>query len=143
VQFIYRLFACVLGIFGAAAALGINTFYSVSTRFQSVIGAHPDPSHGWLGLGCAILAFIGALFLLFRESIPLGVVLLLIAGIGFFFVVGWWALLASPAMFIAAFYAAYYYFDQKQRAASQQAASQGQQPMPERPPPETGTPAVG
>ena len=142
-QFVYRLLTCVLGIFGAAAALGINTFYSASIRFQSVIGAHPDASHGWLGLGCAILAFIGALLLLFRGAIPVGVVMLLIAGIGFFFVVNYWALLASPAMFMAAFFAAYYYIDYRQRAAQGQAAGGGRQPMPERPPPEGGTPAVG
>jgi hypothetical protein len=142
-QFVYRLLTCVLGIFGAAAVLGINTFYSVSRLFQSVVGMHPDASHGWLGLGCAILGFIGACFLLFRASIPLGALLLVIAGIGFFFVVNWWALLASPQMLLAAFFAAYYYLDLRQRAAQGQAAGQGRQPMPERPPPEAGTPAAG
>lgn len=142
-QFVYRLFVCVLGIFGAAAALGINLFYSISTRFQNLVGLQPDAPHGWLGLGCAILGLIGACFLLFRASIPLGALMLVVAGISFFFVVNWWALLASPQMLLAAFFAAYYYIDHRQRAAKEQAASQDRQPTPERPPPEAGTPAVG
>jgi hypothetical protein len=142
-QIVYRLLVFVLGVFGAAAALGINLFYSASTRFQSVVGLHPDASHGWLGLGCAILAFIGACLLLFRGTIPVGAVMLVVAGIGFFFVVGWWALLASPAMFIAAFFAAYYYAQEGRMRALEQAARQGRMPLPERPPPEGGTPAVG
>lgn len=142
-QIVYRLIVFVLGIIGAAAALGINLFYSASTRFQSVVGFHPDASHGWLGLGCAILAFIGAFLLLFRVSRPAGAILLVIAGIGFFFVVNWWAWLASPQMFIAAFFAVYYYLSVNRERALQQQVNQGQMQTPERPPPETGTPAVG
>ncbi|HLW02537.1 MAG TPA: hypothetical protein VKT82_28045 [Ktedonobacterales bacterium] len=142
-QIVYRLIVFVLGIIGAAAALGINLFYSASTRFQGVVGLHPDASHGWLGLGCAILGFIGAFLLLFRVSIPAGAVLLVIAGIGFFFVVNWWALLASPQMLIAAFFALYYYFSIQRERALRQQISQGRMQTPERPPPEPGAPAVG
>ena len=141
-QIVYRLLVFVLGIVGAAAALAINIVYSTSTRFQSLAGLHPDASHGWLGLGCAILAFIGACLLLLRFTIPVGVVLLIIAAIGFFFVVGWWALLASPQMLIAAFFGAYYYADVRHDQALRAAAERGRQPMPERPPPEGGLPAA-
>ncbi len=139
IDFIYRFFTFLLGILGAAAALGINIFYSASTRFQSVVGAHPDPSHGWLGLGCAILAFIASFLLLFRVSIPAGALLLIIAGIGFFFVVNWWAWLASPAMFLAAFFGLYQYLVHRRAEAAQQGRPAGQ----EYPPPEGRTPAVG
>jgi hypothetical protein len=142
-QVIYRLITWLLGVIGAAAALAINIIYSSSTRFQSLVGMHPDASHGWLGLGCAILAFIGACLLLFRLTIPGGVVLLLIAGIGFFFVVGAWALLASPQMFIAAFLGMYHYMETKRAQELRQAAQRGRVQMPERPPAEGGTPAVG
>jgi hypothetical protein len=142
-QIIYRLIMWLLGVVGAAAALAINIIYSTSTRFQSLVGMHPDASHGWLGLGCAILAFIGACLLLFKFSIPAGVVLLVIAGIGFFFVVGAWALLASPQMLIAAFFGAYYYVDAKHDEALRQAAQQGRLQQPERPPSEGGIPAAG
>jgi hypothetical protein len=104
---------------------------------------HPDASHGWVGLGCVILAFIGACLLLFRGSIPVGVVMLLVAAIGFFFVVHWWALLASPQMLLAAFFGSYYYMGVKREHALQQAANQARLQMPERPPPEGGTPAMG
>lgn len=60
-----------------------------------------------------------------------------------FFVVNWWAWLASPQMFIAAFFAVYYYLTVKREHALQQQINQGRMQMPERPPPETGTPAVG
>lgn len=142
-QIIYRIIMWLLGVIGAAAALAINIIYSTSTRFQSVVGMHPDTSHGWLGLGCAILAFIGACLLLFRFSIPAGVVLLVIAGIGFFFVVGAWALLASPQMFVAAFFGIYYYLAEKRERELRQAAQQGRLPTPERPPTEGGIPAAG
>ncbi|HEY7349451.1 MAG TPA: hypothetical protein VH599_14140 [Ktedonobacterales bacterium] len=142
-QLVYRLIVWALGVIGAAAALGINTFYSISTRFQDLVGLHPDASHGWLGLGCAILGFMGACFVLFRVSLPLGAILLIIAGIGFFFVVNWWALLASPQMLLAAFFAIYYYLDTRHDLALERAAQQArEQPRPERPPPESGTAAV-
>lgn len=139
IDFIYRFFTFLLGILGAAAALGINIFYSVSTRFQNVVGTQPDPPHGWLGLGCAILAFMGAVLLLFRMSIPAGALMLIIAGIGFFFVVNWWAWLASPAMFLAAFFGLYQYLVHRRAEAAQQ----GKVPRQEYPPPEGRTPAVG
>jgi hypothetical protein len=142
-QIVYRLIVCVLGIIGAAAALWINIFYSASTRFQNVVGMHPDASHGWLGLGCVILGFIGAFLLLFRVLIPGGALLLVIAGVGFIFVVHWWALLASPQMLLAAFFAVYYYLSVNRERALEQQVNQGRLQMPERPPPETGTPAVG
>ncbi len=140
-QIVYRLLVFLLGIVGAAAALGINTFYSISRRFQDVVGLHPDPSHGWLGLGCAILAFIGACFVLFRALIPFGALLLIIAGIGFFFVVNWWAWLASPQMFIAAFFALYYWWQERRTHALETGLHRERRR--ERPPPETGAPAVG
>lgn len=139
IDFVYRFFTFLLGILGAAAALGINIFYSASTRFQSVVGAHPDASHGWLGLGCAILAFIASFLLLFRVSIPAGALLLIIAGIGFFFVVNWWAWLASPAMFLAAFFGLYQYMVHRRA----EAVPQGRPAQQEYPPPEGRTPAVG
>lgn len=142
-QFVYRFFAFLLGMAGAAAALGINVFYSTSTRFQSLVGFHPDASHGWLGLGCVVLAFIGACLLLFRLTIPAGALLLVIAGIAFFFVVNWWAWLASPQMFMAAFFAAYYYVGLQREQALRQAAQQGRPTGQEYPPPEGRTPAVG
>ncbi len=142
-QLIYRLIMWLLGVIGAAAALAINIIYSTSTRFQSLVGMHPDASHGWLGLGCAILGFIGACLLLFRASIPLGVILLVIAAIGFFFVVGAWALLASPQMLVAAFFGLYHYLEGKRTQALQQAAQQGRLQRPERPPTEGGLPATG
>lgn len=142
-QIIYRLFVFLLGIAGAAAALGINVFYSSSTRFQSLVGFHPDASHGWLGLGCVVLAFIGACLLLFRLTIPAGVLLLLIAGIGFFFVVNWWAWLASPQMFMAAFFAAYYYLGVRREQALRQEMRGAGMSRQEYPPQQGGTPAVG
>lgn len=140
---LYRLVVFVLGIAGAAAALGINVFYSASIRFQNLIGHHQDAPHGWLGLGCVVLGFMGACLVLSRVTIPAGVILLLIAGIGFFFVVNWWALLASPQMLIAAFFALYYYFSIQRERALRQQISQGRMQTPERPPPEPGAPAVG
>lgn len=141
-QIVYRFFVFALGIVGAAAALGINVFYSVSTRFQSVVGLRPDASHGWLGLGCVILAFIGACLLLLRITIPAGIVLLIIAGIGFFFVVNWWAALASPQMFLAAFFALYYYLNIN-RIRSLEAALRSRERQTELPPQEGGAAALG
>ncbi len=132
-QIVYRIFVFILGVAGSAAALGINVFYSLSIRFQDLVGFHPDASHGWLGLGLAILGFIGACLVLFRVTIPLGAALLLIAGIGFFFVVNWWAFLASPQMLLAAFFAAYYYLDLRHDQALEQAARHARAPLPEHP----------
>jgi len=142
-QIVYRLIVFLLGVSGAAAALGINLFYSASTRFQDVVGFHPDASHGWLGLGCAILGFIGACLILFKRTIPFGGVLLLIAGIGFFFVVNWWGLLASPQMLLAAFFAFYYYYDLRHDRALERAASQARGGRTERPPREGGAATAG
>lgn len=141
-QFVYRFFVFLLGIVGAAAALGINVFFSVSTRFQSLVGFHPDASHGWLGLGCVVLAFIGACLLLLRITIPAGALLLIIAGIGFFFVVNWWAALASPQMFLAAFFAIYYYVNERQMRSLEAALRSRERPT-ERPPQEGGAAATG
>lgn len=137
---LYRLVVFVLGIAGAAAALGINLFYSASIRFQNLIGHHQDAPHGWLGLGCVVLGFMGACLVLSRLTIPAGVILLLIAGIGFFFVVNWWALLASPQMLLAAFFAAYYYLEFKHEKQEIKGAGMERQ---EYPPQQGGTPAVG
>lgn len=139
-QIIYRLFVFLLGIAGAAAALGINVFYSASIRFQNLVGLHQDAPHGWLGLGCVVLGFAGACLVLSRLTMPAGVILLLVAGIGFFFVVNWWALLASPQMLLAAFFAAYYYLEFKHEKQEVRGAEMSRQ---EYPPPEGRTPAVG
>ncbi|HEX6779229.1 MAG TPA: hypothetical protein VF099_13555 [Ktedonobacterales bacterium] len=136
---LYRLVVFVLGIAGAAAALGINVFYSASIRFQNLVGLHEDAPHGWLGLGCVVLGFAGACLVLSRLTMPAGVILLLIAGIGFFFVVNWWALLASPQMLLAAFFAAYYYLEFKHEQEVRGAEMSRQ----EYPPQQGGTPAVG
>lgn len=140
---LYRLVVFVLGIAGAAAALGINVFYSASIRFQNLIGHHQDAPHGWLGLGCVVLGFMGACLVLSRVTIPAGVILLLIAGIGFFFVVNWWALLASPQMILAAFFAAYYYLEFRHEQALKQEVRGARMERQEYPPPEGRTPAVG
>lgn len=142
-EIVYRLIVFLLGLCGAAAALGINVFYSISTLFQSLVGFHPDASHGWLGLGCVVLAFMGACLVLVKSSIPVGAILLLIAGIAFFFVVNWWAWLASPQMFLAAFFAAYYYIGSRREQALKQAAREPSPTSQEYPPQEGGTPAVG
>jgi hypothetical protein len=142
-QILYRIIVFVLGIAGAAAALGINVFYSASTRFQNLIGHHQDAPHGWLGLGCVVLGFMGACLILSRLTIPAGVILLLIAGIGFFFVVNWWALLASPQMLLAAFFAAYYYVGFRHEQTLKQEARGDRMARQDYPPQQGGTPAVG
>ncbi|HEY7123935.1 MAG TPA: hypothetical protein VH540_08275 [Ktedonobacterales bacterium] len=141
-QFIYRLFVFLLGVIGAAAALGINVFYSSSTRFQNLVGTHPDASHGWLGLGLIVVAFLGALLSLFKGATHAGGILLIIAGIAFFFIVNWWALLASPQLILAGFFALFYYF-YFQRVRSQARGAPPAARRPEYPPQEGGTPAVG
>ncbi len=142
-QIVYRIIVFILGVNGAGAALGINLFYAASKRFQDLIGLHPDPAHGWLGLSCAILAFIGAILVLFTKTNLAGGIMLLIAGIVFFFVVNWWALLASPQILLAAFFAFYYYYDRKHTRALEQAVSAARISAQEHPPQEGGAAAAG
>jgi hypothetical protein len=143
VQLIYRLFVFLLGVMGAAAALGINVFYSSSTRFQNLVGLHPDASHGWIGLLVIVLAFLGAVLALFKGAIHVGGMLLLIAGIAFFFIVNWWALLASPQLILAGFFALYYYYDLRHVQALQEGTPHPEARGPGYPPQQGGTPAVG
>lgn len=140
-QLIYRLFVFVLGVMGAAAALGINVFYSASKRFQNLVGAHPDASHGWLGVGLIVLAFLGAILALFNGTIHVGGILMIIAGIAFIFIVNWWSLLASPQLILAGFFAFFYYYYMRRGRVPKEGAPPARPP--EYPPPECGTPAVG
>jgi hypothetical protein len=102
---LYRSVVFLLGIIGAADALAINTIYSTIKRIARAVGLSLDATHGFLGLGLAILGFLGACVMLKWPIV--GGVMLLIAGIGFFFVVGWWALLASPQLLLAGFFGIY------------------------------------
>lgn len=94
-----RIGVLVVGFIGAVDAIIINTIVAVFHELHRLLGGTVD-SHGWLGLGFAILGLIGAVVGMWRPWVA--AVILLIAGVGFAFAVHWWALLATPQLLAAA-----------------------------------------
>ncbi|HEY7833383.1 MAG TPA: hypothetical protein VIG30_07425 [Ktedonobacterales bacterium] len=94
-----RVGALLVGIIGVVDAIIINTIVATFHDLQRLLGGSVD-SHGWLGLGFALLGLVGAILAWWRPWA--GAVLLLIAGVGFAFAVHWWALLATPQLLAAA-----------------------------------------
>jgi hypothetical protein len=96
-----RLAAAVLGLIGVVLALVVNFAYSGVHDFLRVSGSSTlESSHGFVGLGLILLAFIGSVISLFKPRASAA--LLLIGGAGFFYPVGWFALIASPFMLLGA-----------------------------------------
>ncbi len=96
-----RLAAAVLGLIGVVLALVVNFAYSGVHDFLKISGSSTlDSSHGFVGLGLILVAFIGAVIALFKPRAS--ATLLLIGGAGFFYPVGWFALIASPFMLLGA-----------------------------------------
>lgn len=94
-----RVGGFLVGLIGAVDAIIINTIVATFHELQRLLGGTVD-SHGWLGLGFAILGLIGAAVAWWRPWA--GAILLLIAGAGFAFAVHWWALLATPQLLAGA-----------------------------------------
>ncbi len=95
-----RLAAAVLGLIGVILALVVNFAYSGVHDFLNISGTSASNSHGFIGLGLIVLAFIGSVVALFKPRAA--ALLLLIGGAGFFYPVGWFALIASPFMLLGA-----------------------------------------
>ena len=96
-----RLAAAVLGLIGVVLALVVNFFFSGINDIIKISGATaPDSTHGFIGLGLIVLAFVGAIIAVFKPRAS--ALLLLIGGAGFFYPVGWFALIASPFMLLGA-----------------------------------------
>lgn len=110
-----RIGAFLVGIVGAIDAIIINTIVATFHELQRLLGGTVD-SHGWLGLGFAIVGLIGAALAWWKPWA--GAVLMLIAGVGFAFAVHWWALLATPQLLAAATLA----FSEGSRGARKEAA---------------------
>ncbi len=94
-----RITALGIGIIGAIDAIIINTIVAGFHEMQRLMGGTVD-SHGWLGLGFAILGLIGGAMAWWRPTWAAAV--LAVSGIGFAVAVHWWALLATPQLLAAA-----------------------------------------
>ena len=94
-----RITALGIGLIGGIDAIIINTIVAGFHEMQRLMGGTVD-SHGWLGLGFAILGLIGGAMAWWR---PLwAAIVLAVAGVGFAFAMHWWALLATPQLLAAA-----------------------------------------
>ena len=99
-QLLMRVFALIIGLLAAALGLVINFLYSATHDVLRLAGTADTTTHGWIGLGLAIVGFVGAITALFWPWVS--AVLMLIAGIGLCFVLHWFAIFTTPFFFIAA-----------------------------------------
>lgn len=99
-QMLMRVFAFIIGLLAAILGLVINFLYSATHDVLRLTGTTNATTHGWIGLGLAIVGFLGAITALFWPRVS--IVLLLIAGIGLIFVLRWFAIFTTPLFFIAA-----------------------------------------
>jgi hypothetical protein len=93
-----RMVTMGIGLLGAVIGFIVSTLYSLFHFLARISGIYADRSHFFIGIGLAILAAVGSVFVL--GSPEIGAVLLVLATIGFFFIIGWWAII--PAVFLVA-----------------------------------------